>query len=215
MRLGTNNGRSICRGHCTSTDFELTLFMGRRVASRRRSEPEKMKILRSRGVATLFFAAVAAFVVASEASAEKGLDDVHVQGGWAYVARGNDGAVAHMAATRAAEDAAWLLLACSADGRLTVSLIHTQQFPFPLEPFSLVKLQSKNLPTALIEGKSVQNNQLFVDPILMRHVMPLLMQDDELVVSVPDRDGAVHNYTFSMQPNDLALRPIRSRCFDF
>jgi hypothetical protein len=49
----------------------------------------------------------------------------------------------------------------------------------------------------------------------MRHVMPLLMQDDELVVSVPDRDGAVHNYTFSMQPNDLALRPIRSRCFDF
>jgi hypothetical protein len=120
-----------------------------------------------------------------------------------------------MAATRAAEDAAWLLLACSADGRLTVSLIHTQQFPFPLESFSLVKLQSKNLPTALIEGKSVQNNQLFVDPILMRHVMPLLMQDDELVVSVPDRDGAVHNYTFSMQPNDLALRPIRSRCFDF
>src|SRR6266446_3726565 len=188
MRPRTNNGRSICRGHCASTDFGLTLFMGRRAASRRRSEPEKMKILRSKGVATLFLAAVAAFVIASEASAEKGLDEVHVQGGWAYAARGNDDVVAHMAATRAAEDAAWLLLACSADGRLTVSLI---------------------------EGKSVQNNQLFVDPIPMRHVMPLLMQDDELVVSVPDRDGAMHNYTFSMQPNDLALRPIRSRCFDF
>ena len=120
-----------------------------------------------------------------------------------------------MAATRAAEDAAWLLLACSADGRLTVSLIHTEQFPFPLEPFSLVKLQSNNMPTALIEGKSVQNNQLFVDPIPMRHVMPLLMQDDELVVSITDRNGAMHDYTFSMQPNDLALKPIRSRCFDF
>jgi len=174
-----------------------------------------MKILRSKGVATLFLAAVAAFVIASEASAEKGLDDVHVQGGWAYAARGNDGAVVHMAATRAVEDAAWLLLACSADGRLTVSLIHTQQFPFPLELSSLVKLQSKNVPTAMIEGKSVQNNQLFVDPIPMRHVMPLLIQDDELVVSITDRDGAMHDYTFSLQPNDLALRPIRLRCLDF
>ena len=198
----TNNGRSIGRGHRTSTDFGLTLFAGRRVGSRQ-------------GLVIFFLATVAAFVIASEASAEKGLDEVHVQGGWAYAARGNDDVVAHMAATRAAEDAAWLLLACSADGRLTVSLIHTQQFPFPLEPSSLVKLQSKNVPTAMIEGKSVQNNQLFVDPIPMRHVMPLLMQDDELVVSVPDRDGAMHNYTFSMQPNDLALRPIRSRCFDF
>src|SRR5262249_23728153 len=197
MRPRTNNGRSICRGHCASTDFGLTLFMGRRLASRRRSEPEKMKILRPKGVATLFLAAVAAFVIASESSAEKGLADVdvHVQGGWAYTARGNDGAVEHLAATRAAEDAAWLLLACSADGRLTVSLIHTQQFPFPLESFSLVKLQSKNLPTVLIEGKSVQNNQLFVDPIPMRHVMPLLMQDNHLIVSIPERHGAMHAYT--------------------
>jgi hypothetical protein len=49
----------------------------------------------------------------------------------------------------------------------------------------------------------------------MRHIMPLLMQDDELVVSIPDRDGAMHDYTFSMQPNDVALSPIRSRRFDF
>ena len=79
-----------------------------------------------------------------------------------------------------------------------------------------MKLQSNNVPTALIEGKSVQNNQLFVDPMPMRRVMPLLMQDDELVVSMPDRDGAMHDYTFSMQPNDIALKqPIRTRCFDF
>src|SRR5262245_21589774 len=105
MRPRTNNGRSICRGHGTSTDFGLTLLTERRVGSRQ-------------GVVILFLAAVTAFVIAGEASAQKGLDDVNVQGGWAYAARGNDGAVEHMAATRAAEDAAWLLLACSVDGRL-------------------------------------------------------------------------------------------------
>jgi hypothetical protein len=49
----------------------------------------------------------------------------------------------------------------------------------------------------------------------MRHIMPLLMQDDEIVVSIPERDGTMHDYRFSMQPNDLALSAIRSRCFDF
>jgi hypothetical protein len=163
----------------------------------------------------LFLAAAAAFVIASEGSAEQGPGEVNVQGGWAYTARGKDGAVEHVAATRAAEDAAWLLLACGTDGRLTVSLIHTERFPFPLRSLSLVKLRSNNVPTALIEGKSVQNNQIFVDPIPVLHIMPQLMQDDELVVSIPDRNGAMHDYTFSMQPNDLALRPIRLRCFDF
>src|SRR5262245_28508490 len=45
--------------------------------------------------------------------------------------------------------------------------------------------------------------------------MPLLMQDDHLVGSIPERDGALHDYTFSMQPNDVALRLTRSHCFDF
>jgi hypothetical protein len=85
----------------------------------------------------------------------------------------------------------------------------------PTSSLSLVKLRSTNVPTALFEAKSVQKNQIFVAPLLMRHIMPLIMQDNELVVSVPDRDGAVHDYTFSMQPNDLALGPLRSRCFDF
>src|SRR6266487_316231 len=154
-------------------------------------------------------------MIASDVSAGEGRDEVSVQGGWAYTARGDGGAVEHVAATRAAEDAAWLLLACSADERLIVSLIHTEQFPFPLKPSSTVQLRSNNVPTVSIEGKSVQNNQIFVDPRPMRHIMPLLMQDDQLVVSIPGRDGAMHDYTFSMQPNDVALTPIRSRCFDF
>jgi len=163
----------------------------------------------------LLLAAAAALLIASEGSAEQGSGEVNVQGGWAYTARDHDGAVEHAATTRAAEDAVWFALACGADGRLTVSFIHSEHFPFALRPVSLVKLQSNNVPTALIEAKSVEDNQIFIAPLLMRHIMPLLMQDDELVVSIPDRDGAMHEYTFSMQPNDVALSPIRSRCFDF
>ena len=168
----------------------------------------------SKGAVALCLAATAGFVIASEASAGQGPNEVNVQGGWAYTAREQDGVVEQLATTRAAEDAVWFLLACRADGRLTVSFIHDEHFPFPLKSVSLVKLQSNNVPTALLEAKSVENNQIFIAPLLMRHIMPLLMEDDELVVSIPDRDEAMHDYTFSIQPNDVALSPIRS-CFDF
>ena len=112
-----------------------------------------------------------------------------VKAGGVYTAKDKDGAVEHLAATRAAEDAVWLMLACKADGRLAVSFIHSEHFPFPLKPVSLVKLQSNNVPTALIEAKSVENNQIFVAPLLMRHIMPLIMQDDGLIVSISEQDG--------------------------
>jgi len=175
--------------------------------SRTSNRPEKARFI-------IAIVVAAAFAIASEVWAEQGPDEVHVQGGWAYTATVKGAAVEHVA-TRAAEDAVWFMLACSADGRLTVSFSHSEHFPFPLKPVSVVKLQSNNVPTALIEAKSVENNQIFIAPLIMRHIMPLLMQDDELVVSIPDRGGALHDYTFSMQPNDLALNPIRSRCFDF
>jgi hypothetical protein len=181
--------------------------------SRTSNQPETARFIRAKGV--LFLAAAAAFAIASEGSAEQGPDEVHVQGGWAYTATVKGAAVEHFAATRAAEDAVWFMLACSDDGRLTVSFSHSEHFSFPLKPVSVVKLQSTNVPTALIEARSVENSQIFVAPLLMRHIMPLLIQDDALMVSIPDRDGAMHDYTFSMQPNDLALGPIRSRCFDF
>jgi hypothetical protein len=135
------------------------------------NKPETARFISAKGA--LFLAATAAFAIASEGSAEQGPDEVHVQGGWAYTATVKGAAVEHFAATRAAEDAVWFMLACSADGRLTVSFEH---FPFPLKPVSVVKLQSNNVPTALIEAKSVENNQVFVAPLLMRHIMPLLMQ---------------------------------------
>jgi hypothetical protein len=186
----------------------------RRALWRRVSKFEKARV-RSKGAATLLVAAAAAFAIARGVPAEESNGAVNVEGGWAYTARSKQGAMEYIAATRAAEDQTWFLLACSADKRLTISMLHAEQFPFPLLPSSSLKFQSNNVPIVSIEGKSIQNNQIFVDPRPMRHIMPALLQDDELVVSIPERDGAMHDYTFSMQPNDVALGPIRSRCLDF
>src|SRR5215510_7376315 len=140
------------------------------MCSKTSNKPKKAKFNGSRSTGVLCLAAAAALLIGSEASAEQGFGEVNVQGGWAYTARGEDSAEEHVAATRAAEDAVWFLLACRADGWLTVSFIHTEHFPFPLKPVSLVKLQSNNVPTALIEAKSIENNQIFVAPLLMRHI---------------------------------------------
>jgi len=72
----------------------------------------------SKGAVALFLTVAAALLIAG--SAEQGPGDVNAQGGWAYIERSKDGEVEHMATTRAAEDAVWLTLGCSADGRLTV-----------------------------------------------------------------------------------------------
>jgi hypothetical protein len=125
------------------------------MGSRTSNKPEKAKFNGSKSTVVLFLAAAAAFVIVSEASAGQGRGEVNVQGGWAYTTTVNDGTVEHVATTRAAEDAVWFVLACTADGRLTVSFTHSEHFPFPLKPVSLAKLQSNNVPTALIEAKSV------------------------------------------------------------
>jgi hypothetical protein len=81
-------------------------------------------------------------------------------------------------------------------------LQRTVSSPLKLSPS--VELRSNNIASVTIEGKSIQNNLIFVDPRPLRHVMPLIVQDEQLLVSVSDQGGAAHVYTFSMQPNDLA-----------
>ena len=191
----------------------IALFLKREDGSQRTSGPQRAKLFNSLTV-TVFLVAAAGFLSVSNVLAGEDQDEVKVQGGWAYTSKGSVGAVEHLATTPAADGDVWLVLACSGNERLTVSLIHTEQFPFPLKPSSSVQLRSNNLPTVSIEGKSNQNNQIFVDPRPMRHMMPLLAQEDQLVVSIPERDGVLHDYTFSMQPNDLALRSIRLHCFE-
>src|SRR5262245_7458546 len=153
------------------------------MGSRTNSKPETTKLNSSKGAGALLLAATVAFLI--EGSAKEGLGDVKVEGGWAYTEKSKDGEVEHVAASRAAEDAVWLAVACAANGRLTVSFVHSQQFPFPLKPLFFVKPHSNNVPTAVFEAKSIESNQIFVAPLLMRHIMPLLMQEDEIVVSIP------------------------------
>src|SRR5262249_40616650 len=98
------------------------------MCSKTRNKSKKAKFNSSRSAVVLCLAAAAALLIASEGSAEQELGEVNVQGGWAYTATGGDGAEEHVATTRAAEDAVWFLLACRADGRLTVSFIHTEHF---------------------------------------------------------------------------------------
>src|SRR5260370_23007078 len=107
------------------------------MGARTSSKTEKAKLNGSKGAVAVFLAGAAAFLIAREGSAEQGPGDVNVQGGWAYTDRSKGAEVEHVAATRAVEDAAWFMLACSADGRLTVSLVHSEQFPFPLKPVFL------------------------------------------------------------------------------
>jgi hypothetical protein len=159
---------------------------------------------------------LAALLVAVNAvSAEQGVGEVKVQGGWAYTTRERENGTEYMASVSAAEDSTWFLLACRPDKRLAVSLIHSEQFPFPLPSSSPVQLRSSRVPSFTVQGKSVQGNLIFVDPRPLRHVMPLIVQDNQLVVSISEQNGTLHDYTFSMQPNDLALAPIRSGCFDY
>ena len=159
--------------------------------------------------------AIAVAFASSDALAQQGQGQINVEGGWAYTTRSDHGGIEHIATTRAAEDNIWFLLACSADERLTVSLLHPEQFPFSLPSSSQVELRSNNVPTVSIEGKSFGNNQIVVDPRPMRQIMLPLLQDDQLVVSLSERDGTTHDYTFSLQPNAVALGAIRSRCFGF
>jgi hypothetical protein len=182
------------------------------IGGRRRDA--RQRVFGARQTAAVLFMVWIGLLLGGGVSAMEQDDNVNVQGGWAYTAKDNNGGMEHMAVTQAAEDDTWLLLACSPGERLTVSVIHNEQFPFPLKTSSSVKIRSKNVPVVSVEGKSIKNDQIFVDPKPMRHIMPLLLQDSYLVVSIPERDGAVHDYTFSTQPNDLTLAPIRSHCFD-
>jgi hypothetical protein len=161
-------------------------------------------------------ACLAAFLgTVNDLSAEQSAGEVKAQGGWAYTTRESEGGVEYMATMQAEEGATWLLLACGPDKRLTVSLIHVEQFPFPLTSSSPVQLRSNHVPSFTVQGKSIQSNLIFVDPRPLRQVMPLIVQDDQLVVSISEQNGTFHDYTFSMQPNDTALGPIRSGCFGY
>jgi len=142
-------------------------------------------------------------------------DQTYVQGSWAYTQRGDPDSPEHMGATPSIEDAdTWLVVACSADGRLSVALVQATRFQFPIGFSSTLILRSVHLPDLPVTGKSIHANLITLDPAVMRHVLPLLLEQNQLGISVPETGGAIHDYTFSMRPNDVALAPVRARCLE-
>ena len=142
-------------------------------------------------------------------------DEIAVQGRWAYSQQAEPDAVTDMATTPAAQDPdVWLLFACSGEGRLSVALMHTERFAFDLDASASVQMESARLSTVSVVAERLRPAQIVMDPKLVQHIMPLLVQEQELSISVTASDGVAHRYTFALQPNDVALAPVRSRCSD-
>ena len=140
-------------------------------------------------------------------------DEIAVQGRWAYSRQVGPGGGIDMATTPALRDGdVWLLLACNENGRLSVALMHTDRFAFELDEPSSLHVQSARLSSAAVMAERSSPAQIVMDPTLVRHIMPMLVEEQDLSVSVTARDGVVHRYTFVLQPNDVALAPLRSRC---
>jgi len=142
-----------------------------------------------------------------------GRDEIGIQGRWAYSRQAGPDATIDMATTPAAQDPnVWLLLACSGDGRLSAALMHADRFAFELDGSSSLQVQSARLSRTAVVAERARPAQIVMDPTLVRHIMPLLVDEPELSVSVTARGGTMHRYTFALQPNDVALAPLRSRC---
>lgn len=134
---------------------------------------------------------------------------------WAYTYR-EDGPnrIELMATTAALEDRdVWLLLACNSTPTFTVSIMHEGKYPFSLDDRTDLTLQfdgsrAVSLPAAVIEQK-----QITASPALTRDLFPVLTRSKTLSVLVRDHHGARHTYSFSLQPNNVALRDIDIHCF--
>jgi hypothetical protein len=90
--------------------------------------------------------------------------------------------------------------------------MHSDRFAFDLDKALALQVQSERLSSTLVAAERTQPAQIVIDPNLVRHIMPLLIDEQELSVSLTARDGGVHRYTFALQPNDVALAPLRERC---
>ena len=54
--------------------------------------------------------------------------------------------------------------------------------------YASVQLRSNNVPPFSIEEKTVESNLIFVDPPgRCEHIIPVIVQDDQLVVSIPEQ----------------------------
>jgi hypothetical protein len=141
--------------------------------------------------------------------------DVERSGPWAFTERLNESThqLEQMAVTPAAEDAdIWLLLACN-QSRFTASLMHNAQFPYVVGTKSALSLRTDVTPTISIEAESTQQNQLSISAAMSRHLMPLFLNSNIMVISFKQGASEGLDYTFSLQPNGRSLAGIVRGCW--
>lgn len=138
----------------------------------------------------------------------------NVQQPWVYTQRFDKANRAEfLATTRALEEAdIWLLLACESPGQLYLSLIRPTQFQFALDRISRLTLRLDDSQPISLPAAAIEQKQIIADPRFIKDLMPLLIHSVRLSASFPEPNGTMHSYTFSLQPNDLALKDINVHC---
>lgn len=167
----------------------------------------------------LSIAAVALFVVLRVACerATAQAAGIEVQWPWAYTRHIDrpTGMMLYMATTPAiGQGDFWLLLACRQDGQMIISFIHNDGFPYPLGSPTNVSLHFDAGPAIAISASALDNRQISIEPVSSSHLLRQLAEGRRLFVTVADGEGGVHDYKLLLQPNDLALKDIRTNCLD-
>lgn len=143
-------------------------------------------------------------------------NQLKVQGSWAYMKRSDGPArpVEYMATTPSAEDGdVWFLLVCGQQGQMDAAIIYADGFPYQVRrPLLQLTLRLDDSPAISVAAAPVEARQITIDPRLARDLVLLLAYSTSMTASVPEANGRVHLYRFSLQPNDLALRAIELRC---
>jgi hypothetical protein len=159
-------------------------------------------------------AAIPGWQPAGSAAGSQGMPER--SGPWAFSrgpAPGADGTM-QMATTPAAEDAnVWFLLACD-HTRVSAAVMHLSSFPYGVASESAIVLRFAGHPDVTAEARPLDQNQLAIAHATARRLLPLVIESERVIVSIGDRDGGMHDYTFSLQPNGLALAAIVRGCWD-
>ncbi len=129
---------------------------------------------------------------------------------WAYTYRIDADKIDFLATTPALEDRdVWLLLACRDNQTFYASLVDADTFAFPLSERPELALRLDELPAISLPSAVIEQKQITARPSSATQFFSLLTRSNLLSVSVPEQgSGAIHRYSFSLQPNDLALREI-------
>jgi hypothetical protein len=142
------------------------------------------------------------------------MSELKVQDPWAYAFRiDRDNNIEYMATTPAVEDSkVWLVLACKDNQRIGVSIVNSGGFTYPLTETGQLIAQLDGADGVSLPSVVVQQKQIRADPVATKRLIPVLMRSSQLLLSTDDTNGVRHTYSFSLQPNNIALRDIDIHC---